>query len=200
MKRWGNITFLSLTTIAAFYLLIQTLGWLNVRISREIDDYWMREGELGLKIVAGEKGNPLPSRLLFAAFRVGLEPRKGPISHLLEIVEERGPGLPKQPEPAFGGLWKPVGVPGRTECFNGWVDALALGWKRKFAATAPEEKNAFQARLGQLFAAAGIEGGKFDSIKLSAEDTRGEARRKVAAFRVLAEGLNLQNAGNAGEE
>ena len=192
MKRWGNITFLSLTTVAAFFLLIQLLGWLNGAISAEIDRYWLQEGRIGIGIAMSERVKPLSTASLVEVFSPvrGMNPRKGELTHLLDLVERFGPGEPTKPRDILWGLKQLPGLPGRTECFNGWVDALELTWRRKFADTPDTDKNAFQARLGKLFTVAGVEGGKFDALKIAAGETRQEVRRKVEAFRVLALGLN----------
>lgn len=189
MQRLSNLVFLSLTTVAAFFLLVQLLTFLNGTVSHEIDMYWLRKGELGEKIAAMEKTKPLPSRLLYAAFSLGLEERKGGLRHLLRIVEENGPGNPTAPEPLIGGLFTRPGAPGRTEAYNGWVDALTVAWRRGFDSPDTTDKAAYKERLGKLFAAAGLEAGKFEALKITAADKPAEWRRKVMAFRVLAEGL-----------
>ena len=188
MKRWGNITFLSLTTIAAFFLLIQTLTFLNWQISEEIDHYWMSESRIGM-VISTAAPEQFPAKTMRVLFHGQLK-AKGPLTHLLELVEEHGPGEPTPSRPIFWGIKNSVPLPGRTEAYNGWVDALSEAWKRTYADTPDAEKNAFQARLGQVFAAAGIEGGKFGLLKIAAGDKLPDVRRKVETFRVLAMGLN----------
>lgn len=194
MRRWTNITFLSLTTAAAFFLLIQLLSWLNGAISAEIDRYWLAESRAGMGIMVAEHSkDAISTQFLFKVFSPTegeMNPRKGVVYHMLDLVERFGPGAPTKSRDILWGLKQLAPLPGRTEAFNGWVDVLGLAWKRGFEATPDVDKAAYKERYIQVAKAAGIEPGQFDALKIAANSTRPEVRQKVEAFRVLALGLN----------